>query len=108
MQRRSKSLIVFGFVLQLLAFPLLALAQSGASWIAPRDDANMQKLFTPSIRTHLGQNECFIMPIAINNRFIGLFYCDRAIKKRPLQRQDFNVFVEFIQQANIGINLSKK
>ncbi|TAN49664.1 MAG: serine/threonine protein kinase [Methylococcaceae bacterium] len=85
-----------------------ALSQSGASWIIPRDDPAMLRLFTPLVRKHLGQNECFVMPIAIHNKFIGLFYCDRAIRRIPLERQSLNVFAEFVQQANICINLSKK
>lgn len=85
-----------------------ALAEHGGSWIIPQRDELVQKFFTPSVRSQLGQNECFAMPITINKTVIGLFYADRGNSDRPLDRGAFNVFVELVQQANIGMNLSTK
>ncbi len=85
-----------------------ALSENGGSWIIPQRDEAMQKFFTPSVRGQLGQNECFVMPISINKTVIGLFYADRGNSDRPLDLGAFNVFVELVQQANIGMNLSTK
>jgi serine/threonine protein kinase len=85
-----------------------ALAENGGNWLIPQQDMSARKLFTPKVAEQLGQHECFLMPITVNHKSIGLFYADRALSRAPLDRDAFNVFVELVQQANIGLNLATK
>lgn len=85
-----------------------ALLENRGNWIVPQRDPPARKLFTPKISEQIGQHECFLMPITVNHKAIGLFYADRAFSRQPLDRDAFNVFVELVQQANIGLNLATK
>ncbi len=68
---------------------------------------NNHELFTPSIINHIGKNECFLIPVHLNENPIGLIYCDRSVSNKPLSLEDFKTAKHFSQQANIGLALYK-
>jgi HD-like signal output (HDOD) protein len=81
-----------------------ALESSGSQWIRP-DDPEWRRLFTADIRAPLGVHECFVTPLIVNNRPIGLIYADRAKGREPLDQETFGHFRHLTQQANIGLRL---
>lgn len=78
---------------------------SGSQWVRPADDPQGRRLFTPEIRAPLGIHECFLTPLTVNNRPIGLIYADRAPGRVPLDQETFGHFRHLTQQANIGLKL---
>jgi hypothetical protein len=79
---------------------------SGSQWVRPANDPESRRLFTPEIRAALGIHECFLTPLTVNNRPIGLIYSDRAAAGgAPLDQETFGHFRHLTQQANIGLKL---
>ena len=79
-----------------------ALQQADGSWIKPKQDA---ALFTLQIQKHFGQHECFLFPIQVQQKPIGLIYCDRSRRSETLTLEDFSVAKHFAKQAQIGLTL---
>ena len=71
-------------------------------WASP--DRN-NALYSPHIVNLLGKTECFLFPVSINNKVIGLIYADRSINNQPLTQEDFNAVKHFAQQAAIGLSI---
>ncbi len=46
----------------------------------------------------------FISPVIVNRKLIGVFYADRAISKRSMDKASFNSFKLFVQQASMGLS----
>lgn len=46
----------------------------------------------------------FISPIIVNRKIIGVFYADRAISQRNIDKASFNSFKLFVQQASMGLS----
>lgn len=84
-----------------------ALEQSAPIWINVDSNPQQRQLFTPDVKKQVQTNECFIAPIKVNKKIIGLLYADRATSKRDLNQNDFNSFCQFSRQANIGLTLSR-
>lgn len=83
-----------------------ALSQTDALWVRPDADPGVQALFTQSIQTTLGMHECFLIPLSLNRKPIGLIYADRAISGAPLDQDAFDHFRQLGQQAIIGLRLA--
>lgn len=47
-----------------------------------------------------------VAPIVVDNQSIGLFYADRALTKRTLDRGTFDDFKHFVHQASIGVTVA--
>lgn len=77
---------------------------SGSQWVHP-DIPEWRRLFTEEIRAPLGMHECFLTPLTVNNRPIGLIYSDRAGGGEPLDQETFGHFRHLTQQVNIGLKL---
>ena len=88
---------LFGFVLK----------QHEGLWIRPKQDHQLQKLFTDEVRELVGCHACFAMTVEMNQRPIGLFYADSGLTDSPLNQDAFDSFKHFVQQANIGLLLSQ-
>jgi len=78
------------------------LSGTQAFWAKPSVNAGMYTLRDINV---VGKNECFIMPVFVNKRPIGLIYADRGLSGDPLSEEDFNAFKYFARQANIGLTL---
>lgn len=74
-------------------------------WLNPGRDA---RLYTPHVCEQLGRQECLLVPVQLNNRVLGLFYGDRALRRRPLDRQALDLFIEFALQASIGMDIAHR
>ena len=46
----------------------------------------------------------FISPIIVNRKIIGVFYADRAVSNRSMDKASFNSFKLFVQQASMGLS----
>ncbi|BBL72188.1 HDOD domain-containing protein [Methylogaea oryzae] len=83
-----------------------ALNQSEALWIKPDSDAEARNLFTQPIQTVLGRQECFLFPLSLTRKPIGLLYADRATSGQALDPENFGHFRQLGQQAMIGLRLT--
>ncbi|TAN51055.1 MAG: HDOD domain-containing protein [Methylococcaceae bacterium] len=84
-----------------------AMQGSGAVWIRPDDGPKWQKLYTPAIESQFGRHECFIAPLAVTSRAIGIMYADRALSGAPLDQTAFDDFCHLVLQATFGLKLSR-
>ncbi len=78
--------------------------QSSGLWANPKSESNF---YTPNVINSIGKTECFLIPVYVENRPIGLIYCDRSINHKPLTEDDFKTAKHFVQQAIIGLTLYK-
>jgi HD-like signal output (HDOD) protein len=79
-----------------------ALADHEGEWMKPgQHDA----LYTAQIQMHLGRYECFVFPILVEGKSIGLIYCDRGLSGQALTMDDFSAVKHFTKQAQIGLTL---
>ncbi len=72
------------------------------AWLKPSLDA---ELYSQQIESAVGRHECFVFPIEVENKTIGLIYCDRSINAKALSLEDFSVTNHFVKQARIGLTL---
>lgn len=79
-----------------------ALHQQEGLWVDPKQ---YHDLFIPEITNIIGKHECFIFPIYIEEKAIGLIYADRSIYNSPFTYTDFTATKHFARQANIGLTL---
>ncbi|WP_305909194.1 HDOD domain-containing protein [Methylomarinum sp. Ch1-1] len=71
-------------------------------WANPQQH---RQLYTPQIMELTGHNECFVIPVATEQKVIGMIYCDRAISQASLNLDDFDASKHFAKQACIGLTL---
>ena len=83
------------------------LEQSAPIWINFDNNPEQKQLFTSDVTKLVQMNECFIAPIKVNKKTIGLLYADRAASRISLNQSDFSSFCQFSRQANIGLTLSQ-
>ncbi|MGR8929128.1 MAG: HDOD domain-containing protein [Gammaproteobacteria bacterium] len=62
-------------------------------------------LYTSQIEKYFGRHECFVFPVRVEDKPIGLIYCDRGIRSEPLSAEDFSSVKHFVKQAQIGLTL---
>jgi HD-like signal output (HDOD) protein len=79
-----------------------ALADHEGEWMKPYQD---EALYTAQIQLHLGCYECFVFPILVEGKSIGLIYCDRGLSGQALTMEDFSAVKHFTKQAQIGLTL---
>ena len=79
-----------------------ALHHEEGLWIDPEQ---YQALFTAQVLHTIGNNKCFIFPVYVEHKPIGLIYTDRGINNVPLNQDDFTAAKHFARQANIGLTL---
>ena len=79
-----------------------ALAEQEGLWFTPKQHL---ALYTKQIEKHFGQHDCFVFPIHVEQKPIGLIYCDRAISHRALIAEDFSAAKHFAKQTQIGLTL---
>ncbi|WP_367155001.1 HDOD domain-containing protein [Methylomonas sp. HYX-M1] len=71
-------------------------------WAKPQEHPS---LYTAQIVKHMGKHECFVFPVQIEMKPIGLIYCDRGVHHRPLTIEDFSIVNHFVKQVQIGLTL---
>ncbi len=79
-----------------------ALHDRDGAWLKAEQDT---ALYTPQIAEHIGRHDCFVFPIQVEGKSIGLIYCDRSIHHQPLKAEDFSAAKHFAKQAHIGLTL---
>lgn len=79
-----------------------ALKKQQGVWMKPKQDS---ALYTKQIENQFGRNECFIFSIQVENKPIGLIYCDRAFSNDALTTEEFSIAKHFVDQARIGLTL---
>lgn len=79
-----------------------ALYEHDSLWVKPKQYA---ALYTTQIENYFGQHECFVFSIQVQQKPIGLIYCDRGIRNEALTSEDFSVAKHFAKQAQIGLTL---
>lgn len=70
-------------------------------WPVPQP---LQHLITTEITALTGKHTCFMAPVIIHNRPIGLFYADRRPSEREMDEESYASFTLFCQQANLGLS----
>jgi len=55
-----------------------------------------------------GESAFLVMPIAVQQRPIGILYADRRPSRRPVERGAFTDFKLFGQQAVLGLGYLKR
>lgn len=78
------------------------LEQGEGCWVKPNQYAD---LYTPQIANQLGIHESLIFPIEVQNKAIGLIYCDRTASSRAFTLDEFSAANHFVKQAQIGLTL---
>jgi hypothetical protein len=63
------------------------------------------ELYTRQINLNLGRHECFVFSIQVEEKPIGLIYCDRSLCNQALTVADFSAVKHFAKQAQIGLTL---
>jgi hypothetical protein len=76
-----------------------------ALWLSPETRPGLEKYIDTTIDELCGNQQCFMLPIALRGKVIGLFYADRKPSKRPLEQELFTSFKLFGQQARLGLSL---
>ncbi|MDD2758768.1 MAG: HDOD domain-containing protein [Methylomonas sp.] len=71
-------------------------------WYKPEEHA---ALYTQQIENYFGRHECFVFPIKVERKSVGLIYCDRGIGNETLSPEDFSAAKHFVRQAEIGLTL---
>ena len=71
-------------------------------WATP---VQHERYYTPHIINTIGKVECFLLPLYIHHKFIGLVYTDRAISHQPLTLEELSIAQHFAEQASLGLNL---
>ncbi|WP_230874661.1 HDOD domain-containing protein [Methylomonas sp. LL1] len=79
-----------------------ALYDHDGQWLKPSEHA---ALYTTQINMSLGRHECFVFPIRVEEKPIGLIYCDRGTRNQALTAEDFSSAKHFVKQAQIGLTL---
>ena len=82
-----------------------AISNQEALWLSPEKRQGLEKFLTPALDELCGDQQCFMLPIALRGKVIGLFYADRKPSKRPLDQELFTSFKLFGQQARLGLSL---
>ena len=84
-----------------------ALDRGELLWAKPDGTSAHAGLFTPTVKATIGWHECFIAPLSLGKKTIGLFYADHALTHAPLTQELFDNFRQITQQANIALKLSQ-
>ncbi|MCQ8104267.1 HDOD domain-containing protein [Methylomonas sp. SURF-2] len=79
-----------------------ALREDDGLWLKPDQHG---ALYSRQIESRFGRHECFVFPIQVENKPIGLIYCDRGIGHKALTAEDFSATKHFAKQAQIGLTL---
>jgi len=77
-----------------------AIEQQKAVWPGEKADAIVTPLVTDEIRAITLGADCFVTPIEIHGKVIGVFYADRQPSGRALDKESFASFRHFAQQGN--------
>lgn len=62
-------------------------------------------LYSLQIENSMGRHECFVFPVQLESKPIGLIYCDRGLGGSALTTEDFSAAKHFARQAQIGLTL---
>lgn len=84
------------------------LERNDTVWATTDARSPLADLYTQTFKSRIGHHECFIAPIGLHHKTLGLFYVDRAHTPIPMTREQFDGFRQLTQQANIALRLSQK
>ena len=65
-------------------------------WLTSKQNAS---LYTAQIQSQLGLHECFVFPIQVGAKAMGMIYCDRGLSRQALTTEDFSAAKHFAKQA---------
>jgi hypothetical protein len=71
----------------------------------PQADASLWAR-AQGLRQLSGAAAFMIAPILADNRVVGVFYADRQSSARAISEEDYETFLHFVQQANVGFDLA--
>lgn len=74
-------------------------------WITDEERRAHASLIPAKLTQTIGPVPFMVAPIIVNNQCIGVFYADRGLSHRPLDKTIFDGFKHFVQQANMGLTL---
>ncbi len=80
------------------------ITQQRSLLIDPSQSPWDQRLATDPVGVLCKGQIFFISPIIVNRKIIGIFYADRAITKRKMDKASFHSFKLFVQQASMGLS----
>jgi len=72
-------------------------------WLCEKEPAALRGLITPPVQDMTGGADCFVAPIEIRGKVIGVFYADRQPSGRLLDADSFSSFKHFAHQGNLAL-----
>jgi HD-like signal output (HDOD) protein len=74
-----------------------------AVWLQEKNAAELRQLLTPQVSEVTRGADCFVTPIEIRGKVIGVFYADRQPSGRCLDEESFTSFRHFANQGNLAL-----
>lgn len=87
----NNSMRLFPFIMRQIKRPV---------WISKNNAGGIDKMITTEIRNLTEGNDFLVAPLIIDDKDIGMIYSDRGISKSQMDREAFENFCRFAQQAN--------
>jgi len=72
-------------------------------WADVHQAPELRPLIPTIVTEVLGPQPFFVAPIVVGSKSIGLFYADRSLSGRDLDKEAFEGFRYFVQQCNTGL-----
>ena len=74
-------------------------------WVGNIDHKNITQYLTSEYQGITGQRDFFIAPLSAQGKRVGVIYADMGLSSRPLNKQYFIAYNQFIQQAKLALNI---
>jgi HD-like signal output (HDOD) protein len=85
-----------------------ALERQSPMLLDPNKLTPIRDLVTPQIRHLLANGPFVIAPIVVEGKDIGLFYADRQMSGRPIDREAFESFKHFVHHTSLSLDYLKR
>jgi len=76
-----------------------------AIWVGSSEHKSVAQYLTSEYQGITGQDDFFIAPLSAQNKRVGVIYADMGVSSRPLNKNYFSGFSQFIQQAKFALNI---
>lgn len=86
-------------------FAWLMEARQQPLWLRKGKDQDLWDRVTPEVGAVCGRMPCFISPLQIGPRAVGVIYADSGTRGRELVESDFSAFQHFAMQTNMCLGM---
>ena len=70
-------------------------------WVSSDNKNELEQLLSPALFEALGTDTFFCSPVIVGGESVGILYADRALSKRPLDKEAFAGFRQLGMQLNL-------